>query len=40
MKKITFILIAVLSLTVVSCSKRIAYTEEIRKEYDLSLIHI
>jgi hypothetical protein len=36
MKKITFILLAVLGLTVVSCSKRIAYTEEIRKEYDLN----
>jgi len=36
MKKMKFILVAILGITVSSCSQRVAYTEDIRKEYDLN----
>jgi hypothetical protein len=36
MKKIAVIVVAVTGLMIASCSQRLAYTEEIRKEYDLN----
>lgn len=35
MKKMKFILAAVLGLTLFSCSQRVAYTEDVRREYEL-----
>ncbi len=36
MKKMKFILLALVGITAASCSQRIAYTEDVRKEYDLN----
>lgn len=36
MKKMKFILVAIVAISAASCSQRIPYTDEVRKEYDLN----